>query len=350
MFFSAPAHLGHKRVKAILYGVGAIGSEVAKYALTKEWLQIVGAIDYDSSKVGKDLAEIIGLGRNIGVRVSDDPVELFQGVKADIVILTTGSFFPSIYNQLEMTARAGIHVVTTAEELAFPSLQNPELAKRLDEVAKGSAVSIMAVGINPGFVMDTLVVYLAACCLEVERVRVKRIVNSSLRRKQLQLKVGAGLTTQTFKANLGKTFFGHVGLLESAALVADGLGMRPDKISQSIEPVIAERPASTEYVEVKAGEVAGMRQVARCFKGGKECVELEVQFYLDAPDPRDEIFIEGKPNINVTIKDGIFGDQATVAILIHSIPTVLNAKPGLLTPIGKSVSDTFWQCSLERGY
>ena len=350
MFLSSSAHWGGKKVNAIVYGVGAMGSEVARYALAKEWLQIVGAIDYDRSKVGKDLGRIIGLGRNIGIRISDDPAQLFRQAQADIVILTTGSFFAAIYDQLEMAARAGLRVVTTAEELAFPSLQNPELAKRLDDLARQKGVAIMAVGVNPGFVMDSLVVYLAATCLEVQRVRVKRVVNSSLRRKQLQLKVGAGLTPQAFKDGLGKSFFGHVGLLESAALVADGVGIRPDKISQSIEPVIASRAASTEYVKVKAGDVAGMRQVARCFKGDRECVALEVQFYLDAPDPRDEIRIDGTPNIDVTIKDGIFGDQATVAILVHSIPRLLDAKPGLVVPTGKSVADTFWECSLERGY
>jgi len=350
MFPNSLGGLSGKKAKAILYGIGAIGSEVAKYALEKEWLQIVGAVDTDSSKTGRDLGQVIGLKRDIGVEVTGDPAALLKHIEADVVILTTGSFFRSIYDQLDVIARARIHVVTTAEELAFPSLQNPELAKRLDEVAKGSGASIMGVGINPGFVMDSLVVYLAAACLEVERVKVKRVVNSSLRRKQLQLKVGAGLSLEEFKTNLGKRIFGHVGLLESAALVADGINMRPDKIFQSIEPVVAQRAASTGYVEVKAGKVAGMRQVARCLKGGKECVELEVQFYLDAPDPRDEIFIEGKPNVDVIIKDGIFGDQATVAILIHSIPTVLNAKPGLLTATGKGVSETFWQCPVELGY
>ena len=197
--------------------------------------------------------------------------------------------------------------------------------------------------------MDSLVVYLAAAYLEVESVRVKRVVNSSLRRKQLQLKVGAGLSLEEFKASLGKTIFGHMGLLESAALVADGIDLRPDRISQSIEPIVAERAASTQHIKVEAGMVGGMRQVARCFKNGKPCVELEVQFYLDAPDPRDEILIKGKPNVDVTIKDGIFGDQATVAILIHSIPAVLNAMSGLQTPIGKAVSETFWQCPVELG-
>ena len=87
--------------------------------------------------------------------------------------------------------------------------------------------------------------------------------------------------------------------------------------------------------------MVGDEQEACCFKNGKVCVELEVQFYLDAPNPRDEILINGKPNVNVTIKGGIFGDQATVAILVHSIPAVLNATPRLQTPIGKAVLKLF---------
>lgn len=342
--------LSGEKVKAIFYGIGAIGGEAVKYALTKEWLQIVGAIDVDRSKAGRDLGDAIGLGRNIGVEISDDAHSLFRRVNADIVVHATGSFFKSIYSQLDAAARAGINVITSAEELAFPSLQSPELAKRLDEAAKGAGISIMASGINPGFVMDTLIVYLATACLDVKSVRAKRVVDSSRRRKQLQLKVGAGLSVGEFKANLGKTIFGHVGLLESAALVADGLDMRPDEISQSIEPVIAERPISTEYLELKGGEVAGMRQVARCLGVGKECVNLEVQIYLGAADQRDEILIDGEPGIDLVIKDGIVGDQATVAILINCIPSVLNAKPGLLTPTGKSASDITWQCSIDRGY
>lgn len=342
--------LDRKKVHVIFYGVGAIGTEAVKYALTKKWLQIVGAIDVDRSKVGLDLGEAIGLGHNIGTKVSNDPSSVFNQVKADIVVFTTGSFFKSIYDQLEMTARAGINIITSAEELAFPTLQSPDLAKALDAVARENGITVMAAGINPGFVMDTLIVYLATACSDVASVRARRIVNISLRRKQLQLKVGAGLSIKEFKENLGKTILGHIGLLESAALVADGLDMKPDNISQWIEPMIAETAISSEYLSVNVGEVMGMRQIARCFKGDEECVNLEVQFYLGAPDQRDEILIEGKSRIDVTIKDGIFGDPATVAILINSIPSVVKATPGLLTPTGKGVSDIMWQCSFDCGY
>jgi len=213
--------LNVKKIKVIFYGVGAIGSEVAKFGLTRPWLEVVGAVDSDPAKIGRDLGTILGLEKNLGVEVSSDPAKLFKTVQADVVVLTTGSFLPAIYDQLETAAQAGLNVVTSAEELAFPTLQSAALAEKLDRLAKEKNVTIKGTGVNPGFVMDSLIVYLATASADVEHVWAKRIVNCSLRRKQLQLKVGAGLSVDEFKANLGTKIFGHIGLMESAALVAD---------------------------------------------------------------------------------------------------------------------------------
>jgi hypothetical protein len=341
---------GNAKVRVIFYGVGAIGSEVAKFGLTRPWLEIVGAIDSHPAKVGRDLGEVLGLGETLGVEVSGDPAALFKRSQADVVVLTTGSFLPSIYDQLEMAAQTGLNIVTSAEELAFPTLQSATLAEKLDRLAKKKGITIKGTGINPGFVMDSLIVFLATASADVEHIWAKRVVDCSLRRKQLQLKVGAGLTVEQFKSSLGKTIFGHVGLLESAALVADGIGLIPNRITQSVEPVIAEQAVETEYVKVKAGNVYGMRQVARCFRGDKEDINLEILFCLGASEPKDQIFIKGLPDIDMTIKDGIAGDQATVAILINSIAPTLEAKPGLLVPTGKSISEIPWRCDVDLGY
>jgi 4-hydroxy-tetrahydrodipicolinate reductase len=337
-------------VKVVLYGIGAIGSEVAKFALTRPWLKIVGAIDSDPAKIGCDLGSVLALDRPLGIKVSGDPTALFQRVDADVVLLMTGSFLPAIYDQLETIAEAGLDVVTSAEELAFPTLQSAGLAEKLDGLAKEKGITIKAAGVNPGFVMDSLIVFLAASSIDIEHVSVKRTVDCSLRRKQLQLKVGAGVSVGQFKERLGKQFFGHAGLMESAALVADGLGMIPDRITQTVEPVIAQQTCRTEHVTVERGDVSGMRQIARCFQNGNEYVNLEVLFYIGAPEPKDQILIKGKPDIDLTIKDGIAGDQATVAILINSISPTLEAKPGLLTPTGKSIADIRWRCPVDPGY
>lgn len=341
---------GSPKIKVIFYGVGAIGSEVAKFGLSRPGLEVVGAIDSDPGKIGLDLGTVLGLEKNLGVKVSGDPAALFSEVEADVVVLTTGSFLPAIYDQLETAVRAGLDVVTSAEELAFPTLQSAQLAEQLDRLAREKGVTIKAAGINPGFVMDSLIVFLATASADIEHVWAKRVVDCSLRRRQLQMKVGAGLSVDEFKTNIGKKIFGHLGLMESAALVADALGMIPDRITQSLEPVIAEQAVQSEYVKVKPGEVSGMRQVARCLSHGKECVSLEVLFCVGAAEPHDQIVIKGMTNIDVTIKDGIAGDEATVAILINAIAPISEDKPGLLTPTGKSIAEITWRCPVDLGY
>jgi hypothetical protein len=340
----------NKKIKVIFYGVGAIGSEVAKFGLSRPGIEVVGTIDSDPGKIGLDLGTVLGLEKNLGIKVSGDPTALFSEVEADVVVLTTGSFLPAIYDQLETAVRAGLNVVTSAEELAFPTLQSAQLAEKLDQLAKEKGVTIKAAGINPGFVMDSLIVFLATASADIEHVWAKRVVDCSLRRRQLQMKVGAGLRVDQFKASVGNKIFGHLGLMESAALVADALGMIPDRITQSVDPVIAEGNVESKHVRVKSGEVSGMRQVARCLSNGKECVSLEVLFCMGATDPHDQIVIKGMTNIDVTIKDGIAGDQATVAILINAIAPILEAKPGLLTPTGKSIAEITWRCPVDLGY
>ena len=341
---------GSQKIKVIFYGIGAIGSEIVRFGLTRPWLDIVGAIDSDPDKIGLDLGTVLGLETNLGIKVSGDPAVLFSEVEADVVVLTTGSFLPAIYDQLETAVRAGLNVVTSAEELAFPTLQSAQLAEQLDGLAKEKGVTIKAAGINPGFVMDSLIVFLATASADIEHVWAKRVVNCSLRRRQLQMKVGAGLSVDQFKASLGNKIFGHLGLMESAALVADSIGMIPDRITQSLEPVIAEQAVQSEYVKVRPGEVSGMRQVVRCLSKGNECVWLEVGFFVGAMEPKDQIVIKGMTDIDVTIKDGIAGDQATVAILINAIAPILEAKPGLLTPTGKSIAEITWRCPVDLGY
>ena len=341
---------GKKKIKVIFYGIGAIGCEVARFGLSRPWLEVVGAIDSDPAKIGCDLGAVLALEKKLDIEVSGDPAALFKSVQADVVVLTTGSFLPAIYDQLETAVQAGLNIVTSAEELAFPTLQSAELAKRLDSLAKEKRVTIKGTGINPGFVMDSLVVFLASASADVRHVSAKRVVDCSRRRKQLQIKVGAGLSVQQFNAGLGKSIFGHLGLMESAALVADAIDMIPDRITQSLEAVIAEEALQSEHFKVKPGDVAGMRQVARCLSKGEESVNLEVLFYLSAPQPRDHIVIKGMTDIDVTINQGIAGDQATVAILINAIAPTLEAKPGLLVPTGKSVAEIPWRCEIESGY
>jgi 4-hydroxy-tetrahydrodipicolinate reductase len=229
-------------------------------------------------------------------------------------------------------------VVSTCEELSYPYRTHPELAAKLDAEAKDWGVALVGTGVNPGFVMDKLVVTLAAVSQRIEHAKALRIVDASKRRLPLQKKIGAGMSVDEFRGQVAAGIIKHVGLPESVAMVADSLNLPVDQITETIEPVVAREHVQTEFLTVEAGQAAGVHQIARGLSAGKELVYLELQMYVGAKDPADTIELQGHPNISLVIPGGSHGDIATASVVVNSIPVILDAPAGLRTardlPIG----------------
>lgn len=321
------------RLKMISYGVGVLGMRIAKAALERNKLQIVGAIDIDPVKIGKDLGELLEHDKNLGITVTNDTKKLFAKTQPDVVIHTTSSYLIDVYPQLEECIKAKLSVVSTCEELTYPWDKEPDLAKQLDDLAKEYGVTICGTGINPGYLMDTLPLVLTAPCLEVKSIKVTRMMNSAHRRIPFQKKIGTGLTIDEFKRFVAeKTITGHVGLVESGQLIAVGLGWKLDEIMEyPPEPVIAEAEITTPYTTVQKGQVAGLKSVAVAKKDGKTVITLEFIAYAGNDPEYDAVSIEGTPNINERIEGGVHGDIGTIAMVLNTIPKVLKAEPGLKT-------------------
>lgn len=320
-----------KVVRVIGYGVGPIGAETLRQALRTPWVQVVGAIDIDPAKAGHDLGEVLGLDRALGVPVSADAGACLAQTPADIIIHCAGSRLPAVRAHLAACIAAGLRVVSSAEELLFPTLRHPEIARDLDRMAREGGVALLGTGVNPGFVMDLLPLVCTGVCRDVRRIGVERVVDAATRRLPLQRKVGAGMTPQAFREQVEAGRLGHVGLVESLAFVADALGWAIGDIEESIDPVVAEAEVQTAYLRVAKGEVAGLHHVARASAPGRGEIALDLRMYVGARDPHDAIRIEGTPPLDLLIRGGTAGDQATVAALINAIPRVLAAPPGLHT-------------------
>jgi hypothetical protein len=234
--------------------------------------------------------------------------------------------------------KAGSCVVSTCEELSYPYRTHPGLAEKIDKEAKDWGVALVGTGVNPGFVMDKLLITLAAVSQRIEHAKALRIVDASKRRLPLQKKIGAGLSVEEFRAKVVEGVIKHVGLPESVAMVADALGFAVDEITESIEPKVATERVQTEYLTVEAGQAAGVHQIARGLSAGKEIVYMELQMYVGAKDPADTVTLTGHPNISLTIPGGSHGDIATASVAVNSIPVILDAPAGLRTakdlPIG----------------
>ena len=315
----------------VQYGLGPIGVGIVEVLLTRPWVQLVGAIDIDKEKVGKDVGQLLHNPRKLGILVSDDSADVLKGTGAEIVTHATSSYMPKIRTQLAEIVDNGLNVVSTAEELSYPFAKYPDISKDLDERARRKNVVVLGTGVNPGFLLDTLAVVLSGVCQKVNSIRAERVVDASRRRLPLQKKTGAGLSPSEFEKRVAEGAIKHVGLPESVGLIALAMGWKVGEIQERITPVIAEKEVRSEYITVQPGAVAGIRQVAKGILAGQELVVLDLRMYLGAPNPHDSVLIDGTPPVDMTIRGGVHGDSATPAIVVNAIPTLKALEPGLRT-------------------
>jgi len=322
-----------ERIRVVIYGLGQIGLETARVLLGRRDMQLVGVIDNDPQKLQRDVADLAGLTRPSGVRVSDRPDDVLGIARPDVVILTTGSRFRQILPQIKECVNARTNVVSSCEELLLPHVRFATQTRELDKLARARDVSVLGTGVNPGFVMDTMALAATAPCLALKSVTIERVVDASTRRENLQKKVGAGMTTAQFRRGVKKEELGHVGLLESLYLVAEGLGWKLDKVDEKIRPVIAKKRVRTPHVTVQAGEVAGIHHVVKGFQNRKEVVSLDLQMYVGAKKPSDRITVRGQPDVSLLFENGVSGDEATIAMLLATVPSVSKLEPGVRSMI-----------------
>lgn len=316
-------------LRVLSFGLGPIGLAAARLVLQKKSLQLVGAVDANPALAGKDVAELLGDVDSTGIVVEADGAAALQRLRPDAMLHCTASFLPLVKEQLLSAIRAGVHVVSSTEELLAPELQHALLAKEIDEAATAAGVSVLGTGVNPGFAMDYLAVVASAITADVRSVKCLRVVDAATRRQPLQKKIGAGMSKGEFQKQLDSGKFGHIGLRESVALVARGLDLRVDRIEQTVEPVLAPEDHKTPFLTVKEGQVAGLRNHGYGYAGKLAVVHLDLAMYVGAPDPRDEIQLEGTPPVHLKFVGGIPGDEATAAILVNSVRGVVAAAPGL---------------------
>ncbi|MBU4200213.1 MAG: dihydrodipicolinate reductase [Verrucomicrobia bacterium] len=320
------------KIKIVQIGLGPLGQKITRCLVErKETFAIVGAVDVDPKKTGRDLADICDLKQKSGVRIAASLEEVLRRVRPQVALLTTISDMKRITPQIENIVRHGIHVVTTCEELAFPWKTSPQLAGRIDAAARRHKAAVLATGVNPGFLMDFLPTALTGVCQKVEGIRVARIQNAAFRRVPFQRKIGAGLTPAEFKAKRKQGTLRHVGLTESMGMLADRMGWKLDRTEDVLSPIIAGKKINAGAMTIKRGMAAGVQQIGKGYAKGKLKIELVFRAAVGEPDARDVIEIFGEPNIVSTITGGVNGDIATCAVAVNATRQILRVSPGLHT-------------------
>jgi 4-hydroxy-tetrahydrodipicolinate reductase len=317
--------------RVMIMGLGPIGAGVARQLAARKNFKIVSAVDIDPAKAGQDLGAVVGLGKKTGIEVGTDPGAAIRRTRPQVAVLCTSSALRKLWPQVEAVLKLKVPIVSTTEELAYPWFSNRALARKIDAAAKKAKVAVVGTGVNPGFAMDALPLTLTAICERVDSVRVDRIQDARIRRLPFQQKIGSGLTPEEFAEKVKALTVRHVGLTESVAMIADALGWKLDRITDEIQPKIAEAPVESQFLKVEAGKVCGIIQDGVGYAKGRPVITLHMEAYLGAPETYDSVQIEGSPNLHVKAIGGYHGDVATHSITVNTIPKALAASPGLHT-------------------
>ncbi|MGC9317437.1 MAG: dihydrodipicolinate reductase [Armatimonadota bacterium] len=315
-------------LKTVHVGLGPIGLEILKAGARTGACEPVSCADISPEIAGRSLRVVAEEEDLPNVTICAELHEAIQqGVEAEaaVAVVCTGSRVEQIEAQLEAPLAGGLHCISTCEELVFPWLRAATVADRLDATAAENDVVLLGAGVNPGFVLDLLPFILTRVCQSVEAVQAGRFVDASRRRRQLQAKIGSGMSPDQFRAEAAEGRIGHVGLAESAALLADCLGWQWEEFEEVIDPVVADEPIATDYFHVEAGQVCGQAQAVTMGD-----VRLQLTMSLGSED-RDEVRIEGRPPVHAVIRGGIHGDTATAGTVMNLLRPLTRAEPGLRT-------------------
>ncbi|MFD3156436.1 2,4-diaminopentanoate dehydrogenase [Haloimpatiens sp. FM7330] len=339
-----------EKVKVISWGLGAMGSGIAKMLTNKKDVEIVGAVDKAPFKIGKDLGEVLKLGRKMDVEVKSEFKDVIKDNKADIVILAIDSFVKNVFPCIKEIVENKMNCITIAEEMAYPYEVNKELSEEMDRLAKENGVTILGTGVNPGFVLDTLIITLSAACRKVESIRASRINDLSPFGLTVMKTQGVGTTKEEFEKGIKNgTIVGHIGFRQSIPMIAKALGLEIDEIVETREPIISNTYRETSCVKVEPGMVAGCCHIAYGKKDGKNIITLEhpqqIHPQSEGVETGDFIDIKGDSDMHLCINPETPGGIGTMAMAVNMIPLAVSSRAGLKSmidlPIPHAIENSF---------
>lgn len=321
--------------RVILIGTGGVGRNVTRLLRARDDYEVVAAHTRNPELVGRDVGELSG-GDALGViTTSDSSAALHE--PADAAIVATTSHLRDVADDLAAAVGCGLNVLTTAEEAAFPWLVDENIAKQLDGQAREKGVSILGVGLNPGFIFDTLLLTLSGIAWDVNHISVRRVSDISRFSRTIQRRMGLGYSAEDFQAHIDAgEITGHIGFRQGFNLVAHCLGRPLDRVEETFEPVISEHDFDTTSLSVKAGETAGFIQRTVGYIGNEAWIEAEFIPQVGGAVERefaveDSISISGLNPVSISIKPACHPQLGTAAMICNCLPRVIEARAGFIT-------------------
>jgi 4-hydroxy-tetrahydrodipicolinate reductase len=323
-------------IKVAAWGTGMMGQGLLGYLLDRpKDVELCGVIVTNPAKDGMTVGEL--LSRPCDVAMTTD-FEAVLARKPDVVCINTQSNMDEIEPQVVPSVKAGCDVICIAEKLAYPWASDPERADMFDRLAREHDVTILGAGINPGFVLDALIVAWSSVCLRVDRIEASRVNDLSPFGPTVMKGQGVGTTVAEFEQGVADgTIVGHIGFPESIMLIARALGWDIDHIEETREPIVTDVERATQWIRVAPGDVAGCRHVGKGYSRGELKIHLihpqQIHPHLAGQGTGDYIRIHGDPEINMQNTPEVPGGKGTYASAGNYIPVMRAAPAGMMTVI-----------------
>lgn len=323
-------------IQIVVLGLGQMGSGVVRLLQERVGVQVAGVCERRARDGAADAGTVAAFARRLGVDLSGDLDALLERTRPQLAIQATCSTVRDAEPELRALLERGINVISIAEEMAFPGYSEPAIAAALDRLARRHGATLVGTGINPGFVLDLLVIALSGTCRRIDSISAQRINDLSPYGPTVLSGQGVGLTPDAFAAGRADgRIVGHVGFPESLSLIGSALGWRIERIEQSCEPIVSTVRRETPFAVVEPGAVAGCLQRAVAWVDGRPAIRLlhpqQVHPELAEVETGDFIDIEGDPDIHLRMRPEIPGGVGTVAMAVNLIPRALRAEAGLKT-------------------
>ena len=334
-----------KKIKAVQYGCGKMSMFTMKYMLEKG-IEIVGAIDVNPDIVGKDIGEIIGREK-LGITVTheEEAVGLLEELKPDICIVTTRSLIGELEKPLILCASRGINAITTCEEAFFPMNSNPELFKKINDLAKKNNCTITGSGYQDIF-WGQIITSIAGSTHKITKIKGSSSYNVEDYGIALAKAHGAGLSLEEFDKEVASADriseeerlkiiergeFAPSYMWSVNGWLAQKLGLTVVSQTQKCVPQTHDKDlfSSTLNMNIKAGNATGMSAVVTTVTKEGIIIESECigKVYAEDECDRNEWTVYGEPDTTIVVTRPSTV-ELTCATIVNRIPDVINAEAG----------------------
>ncbi len=336
-----------RKVRVVQIGTGKMAKYTMRYVMEKGG-EIVGAVDVNPQVIGKDIGEIIGTENlNVTVTSFEDAEEMLKQVKPDVAIIETMSLLKDIEEPMMLCARLGINALTTCEEAFYPWNSNPELTKRIDQLAKQTGCTITGTGYQDIY-WGQLITSIAGSTQKITKIKGSSSYNVEDYGIALANAHGAGLTIEEFDKQIASvdkiSDEERQGIINSGEYLpsymwntngwlCNKLGLTVKSQRQVTVPTTNNEDIYSETlgVTVKAGEATGMSAIVTTETEEGITIESECigKVYSKEDYDKNEWTVYGEPDTTITVARPSTV-ELTCASIVNRIPEVINAKPGFV--------------------